>query len=177
MKFNKEYNKNIESILYSENFIKLKKDTHHGTTKYAHSKRVAYLSFLLAKIFKADSYSVSRAGILHDFFYGTRLENDENSYLKHPIVAANNAINYFHITEKEANIIKSHMYHYDILKHIITRKNDEVNEYYIKYKPKDRESVIVCISDLLVSLYEGIMYKVRYNCALYMLFLINVIGI
>ena len=86
-----EFDEYVCDILNNEHFLETKKDLHHGTSKYEHSLRVAKLSYRLGRCFKADLRSVSRAGLLHDFFYGTRKDSPENSYLRHPVTAANNA--------------------------------------------------------------------------------------
>ena len=173
MKINKEYKNIVNSILNNENFILLKNDNHHGSNKYDHCKRVSYLSFLLAKIFNANSKEVARAGLLHDFFYGSRTAKKENSYFQHPITSAKNAKKYFDIDENEKNIIESHMYHNATLKNIMPFTTEEEKEYFKKYKPQNKESSIVCVADLLVSFFEVITYKVSYSCGLYTLFFIN----
>lgn len=172
---NKKYEKIVEHILNNENFVLLKNDNHHGTSKYAHCKRVSYLSYLFAKLFRANYHDVARAGLLHDFFYGSRISKDENSYLKHPLTSSKNAIKHFNINEKEQKIIESHMYHHALLKNIMPNTSKEAQIYLKNNKPNNKESAIVCISDLLVSIYEVIIYKISYSCALYTLFLINVI--
>lgn len=173
MNLNKEYKKIVNPIIYNENFIVLKNDNHHGTTKYNHCKRVSYLSFLLSKIFKCNSKSVARAGLLHDFFYGTRTSKAENDYLRHPRTSVENAKKYFKINNIEESIIESHMYHHALIKRITPFMNDEDKGYFYNCKPQNKESVIVCIADLLVSIYEVCIYKVKYSFALYILFLVN----
>ena len=175
MKLNREYQKIVSCILNNEKFVVLKNDIHHGTNKYDHCKRVSYLSYLIAKIFKANHREVARAGLLHDFFYGSRTSKEENSYLKHPITSAKNAKKYFDIKDNEKHIIETHMYHNAILKNILPKTTMEEKNYFKNYKPRTKESKIVCISDLLISLFEVITYKVKYSCALYMIFLMNVI--
>lgn len=174
MKINKEYKEITDSILNNENYNLLKNDNHHGTSKYEHCKRVSYLSFLLAKIFRCNKKEAARAGLLHDFFFGTRLEKEENSYLKHPLTSSKNAKEYFEVNENEVNIIESHMYHHALVKSLNPFAKTEELEYLENYKPKNKESVIVCISDLLVSIYEVGTYKIRYNSCLYILFLFNI---
>lgn len=173
MNLKKEYERITNPIIYNENFILLKYDNHHGSTKYDHCKRVSYLSFLMSKIFKCSSKEVARAGLLHDFFYGTRTSKEENDYLKHPLTSAKNAKKYFIINNEEETIIESHMYHYALVKRISPFMNEEDKEYFKKYKPKNKESVIVCIADLLVSIYEVFFYKIKYITALYILFVFN----
>lgn len=175
MSLNKEYKEISDDILNNDNFSILKNDVHHGTNKYDHCKRVSYLSFLLTKLFKGNSESAARAGLLHDFFYGSRTEKKENDYLRHPKTSSNNAKKYFSISEKEAKIIESHMYHHALLKRLSPFMKEDDKKYFKENRPKDKESVIVCVSDLLVSLYEVCTFKIRYTTSLYLIFLINLI--
>lgn len=170
----KEYENITNSIVYNENFILLKNDNHHGTNKYEHCKRVSYLSFLMSKLFKCNSKEVARAGLLHDFFFGTRTSKPENDYLRHPKTSVCNAKKYFEIDEIEESIIESHMYHHALVKRMTPFMSDEDKKYFKEAKPKNRESVIVCLADLLVSFYEVCVYKVRYTTALYVIFLMNI---
>ena len=174
MSLYKEYEEITNSIIYNDKFVVLKNDCHHGTNKYAHCKRVSYLSFLMTKLFRGNAKEAARAGLLHDFFYGERTSKEENDYLKHPKTSAINAKKYFTVNEKETNIIESHMYHHALIKKLTPFMSDEDNKYFKENKPKYKESVIVCVSDLLVSIYEVCFYKVRYNTCLYLLFFLNI---
>ena len=127
MKNINEYYRLAGNILTNDYFLELKKDNHHGTNKYDHCKRVSYISFLLAKILKANKREVVRAGLLHDFFFGERTEKEENSYLKHPKTSAINAKKYFNITEKEAKDIETHMFHHVLVKKVLP---------FVNYKEK-----------------------------------------
>lgn len=175
MKINKEYKELTNDILTNDNFTILQNDVHHGTNKFAHCKRVSYLSFLLSKIFRGNCKNAARGGLLHDFFYGSRTSKEENDYLKHPLTSANNAKRYFEINEDEVNIIKSHMYHHALLKRLLPFMKEEDKKYLVENKPKNKEAVIVCVSDLLVSLFEVCAFKIRYSVCLYMIFFMNVI--
>ena len=175
MSLNKEYKEFSEDIINNDNFLVLKNDVHHGTNKYDHCKRVSYLSFLFTKLFKGNSKEATRAGLLHDFFYGSRTSKEENDYLKHPKTSSANAKKYFLINDKEAGIIESHMYHHALLKRLSPFMKEDDKKYFKENKPKDKESVIVCVSDLLVSLYEVCAFKVKYTTSLYLIFLINLI--
>ncbi len=173
MKINKEYKEITNDILNDKNFIKLKDDNHHGSNRYEHCKRVSYLSFLIAKIFKGNTEEAAVSGLLHDFFNGVTNSTDDISYLTHPYTSAINAKKYFNINENEENIIKTHMYHYALVKHAFPfiNKREKVNAK--DYKPTSKEGYIVCLSDLLVSIYEVGVFKVRYKACLYFIFLIN----
>ena len=174
MKINKEYSYITKDIINSKVFLELKNDVNHGTNKYDHCKRVSYLSYILAKIFKGNRELSAKCGLLHDFFMGTRTSCEENSYFKHPYTSAKNAKKYFNINDSEAKIIKSHMYHQALLKNILPFTTDEEKEYFKNNKLDSKESKIVRISDLLVSTYECIRYKTSYSVCLYFLFFINI---
>lgn len=175
MKLNKEYKEITSEILENEYFALLKNDTHHGSNKYDHCVRVSYLSFLLAKLFKGNRTEVARAGLLHDFFFGTRTSKDENDYLKHPKTSAKNAEKYFSIDENEKDIIESHMFHHALIKRLTPFMSEEDKAYFKNNKPKNKDGIIVCVSDLLVSIFEVCAYKIRYNTCLYILFLLNIV--
>ena len=59
-----------------------------------------------------------------------------------------------------------------LVKKISLLTNEEDKKYLIENKPKGKAGVIVCLSDLLVSIYEVACYKIRYNASLYLLFII-----
>ncbi|MBQ6687102.1 MAG: HD domain-containing protein [Bacilli bacterium] len=177
MKNNYEYYRLAGNILSNNYFLELKKDNHHGTNKYDHCKRVSYVSFLFAKIFKADCKEVVRAGLLHDFFFGERTEKEENSYLNHPHTSAINAKKYFNITDKEASDIRTHMFHHVLVKKIFPFVNYKEKAKIKDNRPRSKEATIICLSDLLVSVYEFEKYRLRYGISLTFLFLINLLTI
>lgn len=169
-----EFDEYVCDILNNEYFLETKKDLHHGTSKYEHSLRVAKLSFRLGKYLKADLRSVARAGLLHDFFFGTRKENPENSYLKHPVTASNNAKKYFNVTEKEAEAIKTHMFHHVLIKKIFPFINRHEKATIKEFKPKSKEGWIICLSDLLVSLMECERFQFTYTFNVAVLLVFNI---
>ena len=170
-----EYNEIIKDIINNEHFLKTKKDIHHGSSIYEHLLRVSKCSFILGKLFHADIKSVTRAALLHDFFFGTRKEKEENSYLNHPLTAANNAKFYFNINEIEENAIKSHMFHHALLKKIFPFINRKEKAKIKDNKPTSKEGWIVCLSDLLVSVMEVQRYEFSYIANLSYLVLINIV--
>ena len=50
-------------------------------------------------------------------------------------------------------------------------KKDDIHEY----KPTSKEGKIVCISDLLVSIFECLIFEARYAACVYFLFIFNLI--
>ncbi len=170
-----EFENLVCDILENENFLETKKDLHHGTSKYEHSLRVAKLSYKLSKVFKADVRSTTRAGLLHDFFFGTRKEKPENSYLRHPVTASNNAKKYFNISEFEAEAIKTHMFHQVLLKKVFPFINRKEKVSVKEFKPKSKEGWIICASDLLVSVMECERFQFTYVANISLLIIFNII--
>lgn len=170
-----EYKNILKDILNKEEFLKTKEDLHHGTSKYDHLIRVSKCSFVLGKIFKADINSLTKAALLHDFFYGSRTEKEENSYLNHPKTAVNNAKKIFNITDFEAEIIETHMFHHIILKKIFPFINKKEKAKIKENKPKSKEGWILCLSDLLVSIMEAERFELSYVTNLLLLMLFNII--
>ncbi len=176
-RLNEEFDYLVSDILNNEHFLATKKDLHHGTSKYEHSLRVAKLSYKLSKVFKADSKSAARAGLLHDFFFGTRKEKPENSYLRHPVTASNNAKKYFNVTDLEAEAIKTHMFHQVLLKKIFPFINRKEKVSIKEFKPKSKEGWIICLSDLLVSIIECERFQFSYAANITLLLIFNIIMI
>ncbi len=170
-----EFNDITKDIINNEYFLKTKDDLHHGSSKYDHLVRVSKCSFMLGKMFKADIKSVTRAALLHDFFFGGRKDKNENSYLNHPITAAKNAKEYFYLNEIEEEAIKTHMFHHVIMKKIFPFLNRHEKAKIKESKPKSKEGWIVCISDLLVSIMECQRFEFTYIAKLSCLVLINII--
>ena len=82
---------------------------------YEHSLRVSYYSYLVAKILLLNIEEVARGALLHDFF----LEDSESFastkdragvLVNHPKYALENANKYFTLSEKEKDIIVTHMF-------------------------------------------------------------------
>lgn len=87
---------------------------HHNTTRYQHTVRVAELSFRAAKRLGLDAGAAARGAVLHDLFYHDSTCRPEGYrgwvILNHPEEAAMNARKLTDLTEKEENIILSHMW-------------------------------------------------------------------
>lgn len=170
-----EFEHLVSDILENKYFLETKHDLHHGTSKYEHSIRVAKLSYKLSKILKADEKVTARAGLLHDFFFGTRKEKPENSYLKHPVTAAKNAQEYFGVSQKEAEAIKTHMFHHVLLKKLFPflpyKEKVSINEF----KPKSKEGWIICASDLIVSIMECERFQFSYVANVTLLLIFNML--
>lgn len=175
--YNDEYNKIIKDIINNEYFLKTKEDLHHGTNKYDHLIRVSKCSFIIGKLLHANVRSLTRAAILHDFFYGSRTEKEENSYLNHPKTAAKNAKEVFNISTIEEDTIKTHMFHHVILKKLIPFINIKEKANFKENKPKSKEGWILCLSDLLVSIHEAGRFELSYVTSLSFLVILNILFI
>lgn len=174
-KTNIEFENLVSDILENEYFLETKKDIHHGTSKYEHSIRVAKLSYNLSKIFKVDRKATARAGLLHDFFFGTRKEKPENSYLRHPVTASLNAQKYFNVSELESEAIKTHMFHQVLLKKIFPFINHKEKASIKEFKPKSKEGWIICASDMIVSIMECERFQFSYVANVALLLVFNII--
>lgn len=132
----------ISDLLDMDEIKKLKEFEHHRVTnRLYHSIDVSYKSYLIAKKIglKPESLrEVSRAGLLHDlFYYDTKIEKHKKHLSTHPEIAVKNAEKICDLTDKEKDIIISHMFGVSF-KHI----------------PKYKESFIVSMVDKVVSINE-----------------------
>jgi len=91
---------------------KLSQCNHHrGKTRLAHVKEVAYLSFLWGKRLSLDCDAIVRGALLHDLFYYDWLHEGPRLHgFRHHNIALRNARKITPLTEKEADIIKKHMW-------------------------------------------------------------------
>lgn len=161
-----EYLSIIDNIMNNEEFKQMENIKHHNTTRMNHLIKVSYNSYKVAKMFNLDYKDVARAGLLHDFYTEevNKCDKIKDKVLlfstKHPENAVENSMRNFELSEKEINIIKTHMFPID-------------------YKvPKYAESWIVSIVDKVVSFGEfgkKFSYSLTYIVNLYILFLINVL--
>lgn len=116
-----EYISIVSSILataeFSEEMSQIK---HHDSTRLNHLLKVSYCSYKIAKYLRLDYDQVARAGLLHDFYLESVYDHDSIKErvllytIKHPQKAVENAKKYFQLTEKEEDIIRTHMFPVDI---------------------------------------------------------------
>lgn len=134
---NKEFNSIITDIINNKEFQKMKKITHHGITRFNHSLRVSYYTYLVTKKLKLNYIDATRAALLHDFFSDeTENMKTKKALKEHPKIALDNSKKYYELSKMQEDIILKHMYP-------ITTK-----------MPKYKESWIVDIVDDVASLYE-----------------------
>lgn len=151
----------VENILSNEEFNKIKTIEHHGTSRYEHSLRVSYFSYIITKLLHLDYEDVARAGLLHDFFLSSEDRTFKDrfvSYFTHPKYAVDCATSHFDLSDREINIIESHMF--PVYRSI----------------PKYAESWIVSLVDKVVCTYEfsvKFRYKFSYAMNLFVLLILN----
>lgn len=159
----KEYVNIVNHILNSEEFSKIKNIDHHGTTRYLHSIRVSYYSYKISKALHLSYEETARAGLLHDFFLS---KEDRSTFERmistftHPKKAVEHTSEFFEISDKERDIIQTHMF-----------------PLYISM-PKYAESWIVNSVDKVVGMLEfsnTFRYKFNYVGNIALLFLFNII--
>ena len=83
---------------------------HHRVTRYEHVLLVAQLSFRIARAWGLDSRAVARSALLHDLYHGGKDSNYLRHARNHPLTALHNALEVTELSEKEQNIIASHMW-------------------------------------------------------------------
>lgn len=87
---------------------------HHGkVSTLDHSLFVSYLSFRAARFLHLDVHAAARGGLLHDLYlYNNRDKSAHPGWqcFDHPRAAARNADTITELSEKERNIILSHMW-------------------------------------------------------------------
>lgn len=106
-----------------------------------HSIYVSYLSFLLCRRLGLDYVAAARAGLLHDFHFGTD-EDGVGRLWKHPHDALENAEKLCALSEVEKDIIVKHMWP-------LTRP-----------LPRHKESFVVSLMDKLAASMEfSMLYR------------------
>lgn len=157
-----EYLSLVKNILDDEEFKKLKNCIHHGTTRYEHSLKVSYSAYKIAKRYNLSYEEVARSALLHDFF------NNEEANLKerfkatftHAQEAEQNARNKFNISEKEAKIIRCHMFPINLT------------------LPRDKESWIVSMCDKAAyfdEYFKNVSHKFKYAINIFAILFLNFI--
>lgn len=139
----------IGELLEDPKAAEMKKYIQHGrVTTWQHGLSVARESFLLARrlhLKNIEERQLVRAAFLHDYFlYDWHEQGDSFHGFHHPDIAAENAARDFDISDREENIIRSHMW-----------------PLTFRHLPKSREAVIVSVADKIVSLRETLRERRR----------------
>ena len=103
-----------EELLGSDTVRSMGQWKHHGPiSTLDHSLFVAYLSFRAARWLRLDERAAARGGLLHDLYlYDPRDKSAHpgSQCFDHPRAAARNAEQVTKLSDKERNIILSHMW-------------------------------------------------------------------
>lgn len=135
----------VEDILNHEEYRQLAQFTHHKPfTTLEHSLRVAQIAYnwsvRLEKKVSLDTLAVTRGALLHDFFlydwHQLRPDGSRWHGFRHPRIACQNAERCFKLSEKEKDIILSHMWPLTLR------------------PPRSREALIVTLADKFASIQE-----------------------
>lgn len=120
---------------------------HNGNTTLQHVENVADVSFRIAEKLgiDIDEKALVRGAMLHDYYLYTFKETKMSPYrhgISHPETALKNASKRHRLTEKETNIIRSHMWPMTFL-----------------HPPMSREAVLVCLADKYCAVNEMLLKK------------------
>lgn len=112
---NKEFLNIIKDIISNETVQEMKNfRQHYETTCFDHCYMVSYYCYLICKKYKLDYISATRAAMLHDLFlYDWRVRQPDRKGLHaftHGKLACENASKLFDLTQKEKDMIITHMW-------------------------------------------------------------------
>ena len=109
-----EYEKCIHDLIQHEMVGSMKNFIQHGDINcLEHSLYVSYISYLVCRRLGLDYHSAARGGLLHDFFlYDWHIGKPYRGLhgFIHPHIALQNANEYFHLNDREKDIIQKHMW-------------------------------------------------------------------
>lgn len=144
-------------IINNEEYKKLKKENHHGLTRYDHSIRVAKNTYNIAKRLNIDYISATRAALLHDFFTDDDFGDTKGirKGLEHPLLAIKNSNKHFNLNEKEKNAILTHMFPLTLL------------------PPTSMEGIVLTLADKGIAVYECSRFKFSASLGVWLLFIFN----
>ena len=111
---NEEFQGIIKEFIENKKVQEMRKyPQHFNRSCFAHCYRVSYYCYCITKKLNWDFKSITRAGMLHDFFlYDWRKPNPYGGLhgFKHGRIACENACELFDLSEKEKNMIMRHMF-------------------------------------------------------------------
>lgn len=113
-RFMREFIQTTGELLESDQVRMMGRWKHHGPiSTLDHSLFVAYLSFRAARFLGLDERAAARGGLLHDLYlYDSKDKSAHPGWqcFDHPRAAARNAEQLTELSDKERNIILSHMW-------------------------------------------------------------------
>ncbi len=111
---NLEFQDIIKDLINNDKVQEMKKFRQHcDTSCYDHCYTASRCSYKICKKLGWDYKSAARAAMLHDLFlYDWREKSDRKGFhaFTHPTTAKENASKLFQLSEKEKNIIETHMW-------------------------------------------------------------------
>lgn len=135
-----EYLETVGDLIDHETVKSMEQYRHHYFVNcYEHSVFVSYVAFRMARRMGLDTAAAARGGLLHDLYLYD--SEDSSQYqglnaLYHPPLALENAEKVTRLTDKERNIIISHMWP-------VARR-----------RPRSGEAAVVCIADKFCAVIE-----------------------
>ena len=136
----REYYNIVEDLMHTDSVRSMQQFRHHYcVTCYEHSVFVSYISFRLARRLGIDYTSAARGALLHDLFLYDSADKDNIDGMQcffHPQAALINAVKLYELSDKEKNIILSHMWPLALI------------------MPNSKEAVVVNIADKYCAILE-----------------------
>ena len=143
------FEREIEKLMESQEIRRMEQfGQHSGNNTLQHVRNVAFKSFELAQKlgWDIDEKVLARGAILHDYYLYTCVNKHGIKAYKHgtghPGLALKNARKDFELTEKEENIIESHMWPLTLF-----------------HMPKSREAFLVCMADKYCAANEMLLHR------------------
>lgn len=139
----KLFTEEVKKLLHDPRILKLGAfPQHHGSNTLAHCLAVAMRSFEFAEKlgWDIDERELARGAMLHDYYqYDIKKEGltPFQHGTSHPQIAMEKADKDFHLSEKEKNIIRSHMW-----------------PLTLGHPPKSKEAILVSLADKDVAAVE-----------------------
>lgn len=130
----------VGDLLFTPEVQSMRHIPHHpGTCCYEHSVFVAYVAFRMARRWGLDYLAAARGGLLHDLYlYNSKDKSAHPGWqcFDHPVAAWRNARELTELSQKEENIILSHMWP------------------LARFRPRSREAALVDFVDTLCATLE-----------------------
>ena len=139
----KLFTEEVKKLLHDPRILNLGAfPQHHGSNTLAHCLAVAMRSFEFAEKlgWDIDERELARGAMLHDYYqYDIKKEGltPFQHGTSHPQIAMEKADKDFHLTDKEKNIIRSHMW-----------------PLTLGHPPKSKEAILVSLADKDVAAVE-----------------------
>ena len=142
----KDFSELVSELSNDDRCKKMKNFSQHGRINtYDHCMDVAKTSYRMGKKLHLhlNEDELVRGAFLHDYFLYDWHHHDKHWHgFTHAAEAASNAANDFDLTDREKNIIESHMWPLNLTR-----------------LPRSKEAALVCVADKVCSLKETLFYR------------------